>query len=293
MNQILEKENIENLIYEVREKQVMFDSNLAKLYQCSNGTKTINQAVKRHINRFPERFMFQLTKDEYINLKSQTGTSSWNEYGGIRKLPFVFTEQGIAMLSSVLRTPVAEEISVRIMDAFVSMRKYISNNLIKQQYINNLVLVDHKNIKLLQESFSKLEEKKKVSETYYNGQIYDAYSKIIEIFKTSKKELIIIDRYADTTVLDMIKKLKVKVILVTKRNGLLTNQDIERYNSQYNNLEVVNSDDYHDRYFVIDKKEVYHCGASINHAGSRTFSINKWEDKKVCNNFIDNINNIL
>ena len=111
--------------------------------------------------------------------------------------------------------------------------------------------------------------------------------------KPQKKELIIIDRYADTTVLDMIKKLKVKVILVTKRNGLLTNQDIERYNSQYNNLEVVYSDDYHDRYFVIDKKEVYHCGASINHAGSRTFSINKWEDKKVCNNFIDNINNIL
>ena len=293
MNQIIQKENIENLIYEIRGKQVMLDSDLAKLYQCSNGTKTINQAVKRHINRFPERFMFQLTKDEYINLKSQTGTSSWNEYGGIRKLPYVFTEQGVAMLSSVLRTPVAEEISVRIMDAFVSMKKYISNNLIEQQYINNLVLEDHEKIKLLQESFRKFEEKKKATETYFKGQIYDAYSKILEIFKTSKKELIIIDRYADITVLDMIKKLKVKVILVTKRNGLLTNQDIERYNSQYNNLEVVYSDDYHDRYFVIDKKEVYHCGASINHAGSRTFSINKWEDKKVCNNFIDNINDIL
>lgn len=155
------------------------------------------------------------------------------------------------------------------------------------------MLVDHENIKLLQESFSKLEEKKKVSETYYNGQIYDAYSKIIEIFKTAKKELIIIDRYADTTVLDMIKKLKVKVILVTKRNGLLKDQDIERYNCQYNNLEVVYNDDYHDRYFIIDEKDVYHCGASINHAGSRTFSINKWEDKNVCESFLSNINNIL
>ena len=197
------------------------------------------------------------------------------------------------MLSAVLKTEVAEEVSIAIMDAFVSMRKYISNNLIEQQYINNLVLEDHENIKLLQESFSKFEEKKKTNETYYNGQIYDAYSKIIEIFKTAKKELIIIDRYADMTVLDMIKKLKVKVILVTKRNGLLTNQDIERYNSKYNNLEIVYSDDYHDRYFIIDKKDVYHSGTSINHAGSRTFSINKWEDKNVCKSFIGNINSIL
>ena len=123
MNQIIVKENkkIEDLIYEIRGKQVMSDSDLAMLYQCKNGVKTINQAVKRHINRFPDRFMFQLTKDEYINLKSQFGTSSWNEYGGIRKLPYVFTEEGVAMLSTILRTPVAEEVSVAIMDAFVAM----------------------------------------------------------------------------------------------------------------------------------------------------------------------------
>ena len=197
------------------------------------------------------------------------------------------------MLSAVLKTEVAKEVSVSIMDAFVAMRKYISSNLIEQQYINNLVLEDHEKIKLLQESFSKFEEKKINNETYYKGQIYDAYSKILEIFKTSKKELIIIDRYADTKVLDMIKKLKVNVIIVTKRNSLLTNQDIERYNSQYNNLKVVYSDDYHDRYFIIDKKDVYHSGTSINHAGSRTFSINKWEDKQVCNSFVNNIQNIL
>ena len=294
MNQIIEKEKIENLIYEVRGKQVMLDSDLACLYRCTNGTKSINLAVKRHINRFPGRFMFKLTDEEYRNLRFQSETSSLKKsYGGRRYNPYVFTEQGVAMLSAVLKTEVAEEVSIAIMDAFVSMRKYISSNLIEQQYINNLVLEDHENIKLLQESFSKFEEKKINNETYYKGQIYDAYSKILEIFKTSKKELIIIDRYADTKVLDMIKKLKVNVIIVTKRNSLLTNQDIERYNSQYNNLKVVYSDDYHDRYFIIDKKDVYHSGTFINHAGSRTFSINKWEDKQVCNSFINNIQNIL
>ena len=293
MNNIIEKENIENLIYEVRGKQVMLDSDLAWLYQCSNGAKTVNQAVKRHIKRFPERFMFQLTENEFNFLRSQIGTSKIETRGGRTYLPYVFTEQGVAMLSSVLRTPVAEEVSVRIMDAFVAMKKYISNNLLEQKYYNDMIIRHDSEIKILQESFSKFEEKKINNETYYKGQIYDAYSKILEIFKTAKKELIIIDRYADTKVLDMIKKLKIKVIIITKRNSLLTNQDIERYNSQYNNLKVVYSDDYHDRYFIIDKKDVYHSGTSINHAGSRTFSINKWEDKQVCNSFINNIQNIL
>ena len=293
MNNIIKKENIENLIYEVRGKQVMLDSDLAWLYQCSNGAKTVNQAVKRHIKRFPERFMFQLTENEFNFLRSQIGTSKIETRGGRTYLPYVFTEQGVAMLSSVLRTPVAEEVSVRIMDAFVAMKKYISNNLLEQKYYNDMIIRHDSEIKILQESFSKFEEKKINNETYYKGQIYDAYSKILEIFKTSKKELIIIDRYADTKVLDMIKKLKIKVIIITKRNSLLTNQDIERYNSQYNNLKVVYSDDYHDRYFIIDKKDVYHSGTSINHAGSRTFSINKWEDKQVCNSFINNIQNIL
>ena len=153
MNQNIGKENIENVIYEIREKQVMLDFDLARLYQCSSETKTINQTVKRHIKRFPSRFMFQLTNEEFKKLQSQIGTTKYNM---TRSLPYAFTEQGVAMLSSVLRTPVAEEISVRIMDAFVTMRKYISNNL-EQQYINNLVLEDHENIKILQESFSKFE----------------------------------------------------------------------------------------------------------------------------------------
>ena len=156
-----------------------------------------------------------------------------------------------------------------------------------------MIIKHDSEIKLLQESFSKFEEKKITNETYYNGQIYDAYSKIIDIFKTGKKELIIIDRFADKSVLDMIKNLDIKVVLIVKRNSLIKNIDIEKYNKQYDNLKIIYNDDYHDRYFIIDKKKVYHCGTSINHAGSKTFSINKWEDKKVCENFVDNINKIL
>ena len=133
MNELVIRDNlkIEDLIYEIRGKQVMLDSDLAKLYGCKNGTKSINLAVKRHINRFPERFMFQLTKIEFDNLKFQNETSSWNDYGGVRKLPFVFTEQGVAMLATVLKTEKAEETSIAIMDAFVMMRHYISNNLLE------------------------------------------------------------------------------------------------------------------------------------------------------------------
>src|SRR5574344_1780171 len=136
MNNLMIKDEIENMIYEIRGKQVMLDSDLARLYNCKNGTKTINLAVKRHIDRFPERFMFQLTKEEFINiqkvsniLKFQTETSSRNNtHGGIRKLPYAFTEQGVAMLSTILRTDVASKVSIKIIDAFVKMRKYINNN---------------------------------------------------------------------------------------------------------------------------------------------------------------------
>ena len=131
------------MIYEIRGKQVMLDSDLAELYKCKNGTKTINLAVKRHINRFPERFMFQLTKDEYYEiLRFQFETLELEQGKYSKYLPYVFTEQGVAMLATVLRTPVAEEVSIRIMDAFVAMRKYISTNLIEQKYINDLVLKD-------------------------------------------------------------------------------------------------------------------------------------------------------
>ena len=158
MNEIIEKEiKIENMIYEIRGKQVMLDSDLAKLYQCANGTKTINLAVKRNIERFPEDFYFQLTISEYNHLKFQTETSSDNQHGGVRKLPYVFTQEGVAMLSSVLKSKIASKVSVNIMRAFVAMKKYISTELLEQKYINNLVFEHDEKIKLLETTFSKFD----------------------------------------------------------------------------------------------------------------------------------------
>ncbi len=271
---------IGDLIYEVRGRQVMLDSDLAKLYQCKNGTKDINKAVKRNIERFPENFVFKLTNDE--NLRFQIGTSNENNVGGRRYCSYAFTEQGVAMLSGVLKTEVAVKVSIAIMNAFVLMRKYISSNLMEQQLINNQVMRNTEDIKKLQESFNKFEEKKEnVNEIYFYGRIYDAYSKIVDILKEGKEEIIIIDRYADKSILDMIRDIDVKVTLIVKRNGLLKEIDIEKYNKQYHNLKIKYDDTYHDRYIIIDRKKVYHLGSSLNQAGSRTFSINILEEEEV------------
>ena len=233
--------------------------------------------------------MFHLTKEEYDNLRFQLETTNKMS----RSLPYVFTEQGVAMLATILRTEVAEEVSIKIMDAFVAMRKYISTNLIEQKYINNLVLEDHDKIKALEISFNKLEEKKKTNEIYFNGQIYDAYSKIQEIFKSASKKLIIIDSYADNTILDIVKRLNVNVVIVTKKDNLLTVQDIVKYNKQYHNLKVIYDNTFHDRYFIIDNTTVYHCGASINRIGYKTFSITLIGDTEVNNLLIDKVNKII
>ena len=179
------------------------------------------------------------------------------------------------------------------MDAFVAMKKYISTNLIEQKYINNQVLKNTEDIKLLQESFHKFEEKRKVNEIYFDGQIFDTYSKIQEIFKSAKNELIIIDAYADNTILDIIKRLKINVIIITKPNNLLTKQDIKKYNLQYNNLKVCYDNTFHDRYFILDGNEVYHCGASINRIGYKTFSITLIGDNEVCQSLINKVNKII
>ena len=293
MYKIIDKKDlkIEDMIYEVRGKQVMLDSDLANLYECVNGTKDINKSAKRNIERFPKDFMFQLTDEEYDNLRFQNGTSKVR--GGRRYNPFVFTEQGVAMLSSVLHSEIAIKMSIQIINAFVIMRKYISNNLIEQKYINDLVLKHDSEIKKIKKSFNKLEEKRKVNEIYFNGQIFDAYSKIQEIFKTAIKKLIIIDSYADNTLLDIIKRLKIEVIIITKKDNLLTLQDITKYNRQYNNLKVIFNNSFHDRYFIIDESIVYHCGTSINRIGYKTFSINLISDEEVCNSLINRVNEII
>ena len=244
--------------------------------------------------------MFQLTDSEFYNLKCQNGTSSLTGYGGRRTLPFVFTEMGVTALAGILRSTIAINMNKKIVRAFVAMRHYVSSNLLEQKYINNLVIEDHEKIrehhdkiKTLEDSFQKFEEKRKISEIYFNGQIYDAYSKIQEIFSEAKEKLIIIDAYADKTILDIVRRLSISVIIITKPNNLLTKQDIIKYNKQYNNLSVRYDNSFHDRYFILDSKTVYHCGASINRIGYKTFSINLIEDMEICQSLIKRLSRII
>ena len=277
MNEIITTK-VEDLIYEIRGKQVMLDSDLANLYQCKNVTKTINQAVKRHINRFPERFYFQLTSEEYDVLKSQSGTSSWNEYGGVRKLPYVFTEQGVAMLSSVLRTEVAEQVSIKIMDAFVKMRHYI----IKENYrLNNIEtkLLEHDT--KINEIFNQF--KTNNNHIFFEGEIYDAYSLLIDILKETEKEIIIIDNYVEKQLFDILKEIKINIKVVTKNIDEIS---YKKHKKQYENIEMINNDKFHDRFIIIDKKILYHSGASFKDIGKKCFGINRIED-------IDYLTNIL
>jgi len=302
MNELeIQEEQIETLIYEIRGKQVMLDSDLARLYDVE--TKRINEAVKNNSLKFPDRFSWVLTEEEWKLLRSKISTleNCTPGRGHYRKyLPRVFTEQGIAMLATILKSNVATQVSIRIMDAFVIMKHYISDNLIEQKIINNIVLENQENIKeikndvsLLQESFNKFEEKKKTNEIYFNGQIFDAYSKILDIFKSTKHYLIIIDAYADNTILDIIKRIDVSVIIVTRKNNLLTKQDIERYNKQYSNLRVIYNNTFHDRYFILDNEIIYHCGTSINRIGYKTFSITLISDKEVIDVLLNKVSKII
>ena len=294
MEELNKEEKIENMIYEIRGKQVMLAVDVANLY--GTDVRSVNQVVKRNINRFPDNFCFQLTKQEFDNLKSQFVISKhYNTQGrgGNRFLPYAFTEHGVMMLSGLLKSTIAAEINVKIINAFITMRKYISTNLIEQNYINNLVLEDHNRINLLEESFDKLEEQREVNEIYFNGKIYDAYSKVLDIFKEANNELIIIDRYTDKTILDMIKNLRCNVILITSEKTKITKTDIEKYSADYHNVKIYYDETFHDRYFIIDKEKIYHSGNSVNHIGYRKSSIDIIGDKSIKKTIISDVLKII
>lgn len=181
------------------------------------------------------------------------------------------------MLATILRTSVATEVSIKIMDAFVAMRKYISSNLIEQKYINNLVMKHEEQISTIFDYFDK---NCNDTEIYFKGQIYDAYSKILDIFLIAKDSLIIIDSYADKYLLDMISKVNVSVVIVLSTKSRLSELDVNKYGQEYDNLTLIYNDSFHDRFIILDKKEMYHLGTSINNAGTKTFAINKVEDKR-------------
>ena len=273
MTDLIVKDNIkiEDLIYEIRGKQVMLDSDLAVLYGCRNGTKSINQAVKRHINRFPERFCFKLTKDEYFLLRFQIGTANINNMS--RSLPYAFTEQGVAMLSAVLRTEVAEEVSIKIMDAFVAMRRYIASN----NYGNRLSNLETKYIEhdtKIDLILDKLDNTVN-NHIFFEGQIYDSYSLMMDILSKAKSEIIIIDNYAGKKLFDLLRDIKVPIKVYSKNFDL---ELVKKYNEQYSNISIFIHNGFHDRFIILDKSILYHCGSSFKDLGVKCFAINKIEN---------------
>lgn len=257
---------ITNMIYEIRWKQVMLDRDLAKLYQIE--TRTLNQKVKRNIERFPSDFCFKMTENEFNNWKSQTVMSN-NDKIGLRRTPYVFTEQGIAMLSAIINTNVAIEVSIRIMNTFVEMKKYISSTLVDQKYINNQVLKNSEDIRLLQEEFNKV---KKGDGLFFEGQIYDSYSLLLDIFNTAKSEIIIIDNYIDKSLLDILRKINKKIFIITNKYN---NNDFEKYILQYSNIKLKINNKIHDRFIITDRNKLYHCGASLKDLGKNALQLVK------------------
>ena len=291
MNEIAEIKEIERKIYNIRGVEVMLDSDLAEQYHCANGTKTINQAVKRNQDRFPNDFYFQLNENEYLNLKSQIGTANLTEHGGVRKMPYVFTEQGVAMLATIIRTDVAAKVSIDIMRAFVRMRHYIKYNdqLLPRKYLLLEEKVD-KNTKRIDELFDKFNPKVITKNSiFFKNDIYDAYSVLLEIFDIAKEEIIIIDNYMGKVLLDELRNINKKMIIISSNiNDTLK----KKYLKQYNNIKFINNESYHDRFIIIDRKVVFHCGASFKDLGKKCFAINEIENKiengKLINDVIKN-----
>lgn len=276
-----EENNIKNLIYTIRGKQVMLDSDVAEQYKSE--TRIINQVVKRNKERFPERFCFRLTQNELENLKSQFVISSFEKegsYGGRRNLPLVFTEQGIAMLSGLLKSDIAIQVSINIIDAFIEMRNFLNIN---GQVLERLINLEYKQIqneKNFKYLFNKFEQKEIKQKVFFKGQIYDSYELIISIIKKAQNKIEIIDNYIDDSILTMLQKKNknVEVIIITSQHCNITKLDIKKFNVQYPTLKIAISKDFHDRFIIIDDNELYHCGASLKDLGKKCFGINKIED---------------
>ena len=295
----ISNEEIKNLIYTIRGKQVMLDSDVAMLYHYQ--TKRINEAVKRNKERFPENFCFQLTTEEIENIKmpnavlnfksennwSQFATSSKSEnikHRGKKYLSYAFTEQGIAMLSGLLKNDIAVQVSINIMNAFVEMRKFLIQN---GQIFERLTNIEYKLLehdKKFNEVFNQLQVEENIKQKiFFEGQIYDAYSLIIDIIKKANKKILIIDNYIDDSVLKMLTKKNnnVEVVILTSDKSNIQQIDIQKFNKEYPILKVAKTNKFHDRFVIIDNEEMYHLGASIKDLGKKCFGINKIEDVEI------------
>lgn len=274
---IIPKE-IRNLIYTIRGKQVMLDSDLAALYQVE--TKNLNKAVKRNIERFPASFCFQLTEKEVENLRFQFGTSSLN-YGGRRYLPYAFTEQGVAMASAILRSDIAVRMSVQIMEAFVEMRRMLISNASLFHRLDNIELRQLEADQKFEEIFKALESDKLHSEKgiFYNGQVFDAYTFVSDIIRKAGSSIILLDNYVDDTVLTLLGKRNdnVTATILTKSISNQLRLDLQRYNSQYPAIDIEIFSDAHDRFLIIDNTELYHIGASLKDLGKKWFAFSRMD----------------
>ena len=287
---------IEKLIYVIRDKQVMIDSDLAMLYQVETGA--LNRAVKRNIKRFPDDFRFQLTVEEYENLKCQIGISSLNEngYGGRRTLPYVFTEQGISMLASVLHSDIAVNVSIGIMRAFVKMRRFIANNALLFERISNVELkqleYQKQTDEKLEQIFEYISEHEEASQKiFFDGQIYDAFSLIVSLIQKAEKEITLIDGYVDVGTLNLLAKKNegVSVTVYTHQRTRLSNIDVANFNAQYPALEVKYTSVFHDRFLILDGKTAYHIGASLKDAGKKTFGITLINDESITKDILQRL----
>ncbi len=276
MNEIAEKDiiNNENMIYEIDGKEVMLDSDLAKLYNVE--TKRINEAVKNNPEKFPRRFSWILTAEEKNNLWSKFSTANISSKS--RTNPRVFTEQGVYMLATILKSKTATEVSIRIMDTFVKMRHYINynKNILPRRFLLLEEKVDN-NTRKIDELFDKFNPKEITKDSiFFKGDIYDAYSVLLEIFVLAKDEIIIIDNYVGKVLLDELRSIDKNIIIISSNiNSTLKN----KYRKQYSNVTFINNDSYHDRFIIIDREKVYHCGASFKDLGKKCFAINNIENK--------------
>ena len=280
MNEIIKKEDvvIENMIYEIRGVQVMLDSDIAKLYHVE--TKRVNEAVKNNSNKFPERFSWVLTNEETKELRSNFSTLEIKGQGKYSKYaPRVFTEQGLYMLATILKSKVATEVSVAIMDTFVKMRHYINYN--KAFLPHRFMLLEKKvddNTKRINELFDKFDPKDIVKDyIFFEGDFYDSYSLLLDIFNESQDEIIIIDNYVGKELLDILKKLDRKIIIVSKN---IDETLKKKYESQYNNIMFISNNFFHYRFIILDRNKLYLCGASFKDLGKKCFAINEFDDKE-------------
>ena len=287
MSEIIKKEKIivENMIYEIREKEVMLDSDLAKLYNVE--TKRINEAVYRNKEKFPERLSWIVNEAEKKELWSQNATANISNKSRVN--PRVFTEQGVYMLATVLKSKEATAVTLKIMDTFVKMRHYINYN--KSFLPNRILLLEDKvdsNTKRINELFDKFTPKDIAKNClFFEGDLYDAYSVLLEILNQAKDEIIIIDNYAGKELLDILKKINKKIIIVSKNIDEILKK---KYESQYNNITFINNNSFHDRFIIIDRKKLYSCGASFKDLGKKCFSISENDTKEYLEELLKIIN---